>query len=250
LPRAGGGGGGGTYGLTRTIALVGPTRFLYVVKEEREFLLAAFEMIHEWDSKRLEALLDVGVDIVYCSGCYECTELLSPRSILELFFPFHWKMVNMIDQAGAKFHHYTITGIMPLLADYQEMGFHILSSLDRMDSSGELRVKAVDLEVAKREIGDRVRLWAGSIQSGQSRWARERTSGRQCGTRLRPARRAAGSCSRWRATSGGRTRARGVCWAICLPSSRQATISGSTRSARSSGVGRTWQHGPSEIGLV
>jgi uroporphyrinogen decarboxylase len=103
----------------------------------------------------------VGVDIVYCSGCYECTELFSPQTIRELFFPFHRKTVRMIDQAGAKFHYYTITGVMELLADYKEMGFHILSSLDPMGSGGELRLKAVDLAVAKREIGDKVCLWGG-----------------------------------------------------------------------------------------
>ena len=149
------------FGLTQAIALMGPRRFLYAVIDERDFVFAFLEMIHDWDMKRLGVLLDAGVDVIYCSGCYEVTEFFSPALIRELFLPFHKRMIEAVHQAGAKLHYYTVTGIMPLLADYRGIGVDILSSLDPMGSGGPLRMNAVDLAQTKREIGDAVCLWGG-----------------------------------------------------------------------------------------
>lgn len=153
--------GCGLFGMSRAIGLLKPTEFLIAVMDNREFVVALLEMIHHWDMKRLEILLDVGVDVVYNTGCYEVTELFSPSVIRELFLPFRREMIKVIHQAGAKFHYYTITGIMPLLADYKEIGIDILSSLDPIGSGGPLKIKAVDLAKAKEEIGDEVCLWGG-----------------------------------------------------------------------------------------
>jgi hypothetical protein len=139
--------------------LVGPQRMLELALDDPGFIQRILSMIHSWSLKQLEVLLDLGVDSVYSSGAYETTDLWSPRMVRALFLPLRRELVATAHQAGALFHYFTQTGIMPLLEDYRELGVDVLSALDTHPGSDD--GGAVDLREVKRRIGDAVCLWGG-----------------------------------------------------------------------------------------
>jgi len=138
---------------------LGSQRLFYLAMDDRDFVVALLEMAHDWVMGQVEVLLDIGVDTIYSSGCYETVEFWSPDLIRELFLPYRREEARVIHQAGAKFHYFTQTGIMPLLEDYEEIGIDILSALDPLGVGGARH--AVDLAQVKRTIGDAVCLWGG-----------------------------------------------------------------------------------------
>jgi len=140
-------------------SFLGPTNLMYMVMDDRDFVVTLLGMVHEWTIRQLEILLDVGVDVIYSQGCYETTEFWSPQLIRELFLPLRKEAVEVVHQAGAKFHYYTVTGIMPLILDYKEIGIDILSSLDPLGTGDGY--KTVDLAKIKETIGGEVCLWGG-----------------------------------------------------------------------------------------
>lgn len=139
--------------------LLGPERMLELALDDPSFLQRLLAMIHAWSMKQLELLLDLGVNSVYTSGAYETTDLWSPQMVRSWFLPRRRELVQAAHQAGALFHYFTQTGIMPLLDDYREMEIDFLSALDTQPGSNSSG--AVDLAYVKRRIGDAVCLWGG-----------------------------------------------------------------------------------------
>jgi hypothetical protein len=101
--------------------------------------------------KQLEVLLDLEVDSVYTSGAYETTDLWSPQMARAWFLPRRRELGETAHQAGALFHYFTQTGIMPLLDDYRELKVDFLSALDTQP--GSQGNGAVDLaEVDRKSV--------------------------------------------------------------------------------------------------
>ena len=119
------------------------------------FVEELFNIIEAWNMRRLELILDIGVDTVYHTACYETTAFWSPEMYRRFFRPRIERKLDIIHQAGAKLHYYMDLGVMPLMDDFRDMGIDILSTLDPPPQGN------TDIELVKREAGDRICLWGG-----------------------------------------------------------------------------------------
>ena len=152
--------------------LRGPSNFMCDVADNSAIAEELLDIISGWIMGGVEILLDIGIDTMYHSACYETTAFWSPDMYRKYFRPRIQKKIDMCHQAGVKVHTYMDLGVMPLIQDFKEMGIDILSTLDPPPLGD------TDLEVVKREVGDSICLWGGvdsphTIERGTTEEVRE-----------------------------------------------------------------------------
>ena len=150
----------------------GATNLMCDAVDNPGFVEEFLDIITEWNLRRLEMLLDIGVDTVYHTACYETTAFWSPEMYRKYFRPRVQKKLDMIHQAGVKLHYYMDLGVMPLINDFKEMGIDILSTIDPPPQGD------TDIEMIKHEAGDSICLWGGidtpqTIEGGSPEEVRE-----------------------------------------------------------------------------
>ncbi len=136
------------------IWLSGVERAVLTALDNPAFLARYADLIAAWDQARLTLMLDAGVDIVVRRGWYESTDFWSPALFRQFFHEPLRREVNLAHQAGALFTYVMNSGAMPLLGDFREVGFDILSNLDP-------QVAGTDLATVKRELGASMALCGG-----------------------------------------------------------------------------------------
>jgi len=139
----------------------GPVNLMYDIAENAAIAEELLDIITEWNLRRLELILDVGVDTLYHTACYETTAFWSPDMYRKYFRPGVEKILEVLHEAGVKMHYYMDLGVMLLIADFREMGIDILSTIDPLPQGD------TDLGAVKREAGDRICLWGG-VNAGQT----------------------------------------------------------------------------------
>jgi hypothetical protein len=137
------------------LSLRGPTQLMCDAVDNPGFVEELLNMITTWNLKRLELLLDYGVDTVYHTACYETTAFWSPYMYRRFFAPFIKKKLAMIHEAGARMHYYMDIGTIPLIEEFKTLGIDILSTIDPVPYGD------TDIESIKRAIRDTVCLWGG-----------------------------------------------------------------------------------------
>jgi hypothetical protein len=143
------------------LGFLGPTAFCFQVMDNRDFVKALLRMLQDWTTRRLEVLLDVGIDVAYSQGAYETTDLFSPQLVRELFHPLRRETIKLAHQGGAKFKYFVLTGLMPFIEDYKDMGIDVVSGLDPLVPGASGVGLAADLARIKATIGDDVCMWGG-----------------------------------------------------------------------------------------
>ena len=133
----------------------GATNLMFDTVDNPGFVEELLDIIAEWNLRRLDLILDTGVDTVYHTACYETTAFWSPVMYRKFFRPRVQQKLDMIHQADAKLHYYMDLGVMPLIHDFREMGIDILSTIDPPPQGD------TDIAVVKREVGDTICLWGG-----------------------------------------------------------------------------------------
>jgi len=137
------------------MGLLGGRRCLMGVRDEPELLVAVIVRIQQWTRQCLEVLLQLPIDVVYRSNCYETIDLFSPTDVRDMFMPILQLDVELCHRAGLPIHCFAQTGIMPFLEEYADMGVDIISSLDPVGAN------RMDPAETKRRIGDRCCLMGG-----------------------------------------------------------------------------------------
>ncbi len=137
------------------LSLRGPQQLMCDIAEGNLLAYELLDMVAEWNLKRIELLLDFGVDTVYHTACYETTAFWSPAMYRQCFRPYLENILALLHQGGVKLHYYMDLGIMPLLEDFKEMGVDILSTLDPLPYGN------TDIAEVKSYLGDTTCLWGG-----------------------------------------------------------------------------------------
>jgi hypothetical protein len=121
---------------------------------EPDFVDRLLDIVHEWDTRYLNVLLDLGfVDVIVRRGWYENTDFWSPRLYKKFLEPRIRKLAEKTHQAGAKFCYSMSMKQMPLIETMKDMGVDIFYGLDP--------VCGTDLALAKKLVGDKICLWGG-----------------------------------------------------------------------------------------
>jgi hypothetical protein len=119
------------------------------------FVRRLLEIVHEWDMRYLDALLELGfVDIIVHRGWYENADFWSPSQYKRFIEPYVSKLVDRTHRAGAKFCYIMSMKQMPLLGIMKEIDVDILYGLDPVQGG-------TDLALAKKSVGDSICLCGG-----------------------------------------------------------------------------------------
>ena len=123
------------------------------VVDDRPAMKRLLEIINRAHQRRLEALLDLGVDAVDRRGWYETTDFWSPEIVAELAQPALESEINLVRGAGAAYIYLMATGIMPLLPMLSSLPFHCLHGAEPAYGGQDLR------EIRRRLPGKS--MWGG-----------------------------------------------------------------------------------------
>jgi len=120
-----------------------------------EFVEELFDIIAHWNRRRMEVILDEGVDLFIRRAWYETTDFWSPDLYRRFILPVLQEDVRVTHQAGAKFANICTSSYTPLLDLFLEAGFDVLIGLDPVQDA------RADFELTKRKLGGKICLWGG-----------------------------------------------------------------------------------------
>ena len=134
--------------------LLGMQRVLYAQMDEPAFVEALLDVLCEWELKRIDHLLDEGIDVLVHMAWYEGSDFWTPANYRRMLKPRLIRLIERAHAKGVKFRYIITKGWKPLRKDFLEMGIDCLTGLDPVQDN------AVLVEV-KREIGDKICLMGG-----------------------------------------------------------------------------------------
>jgi uroporphyrinogen decarboxylase len=131
------------------------TDLVLLALDDPDFVQDLFHLIERWNRKRMEVMLDAGLDLFVRRAWYASSDLWSPALYRRFILPTLQRDAHLVHQAGAKFGYIMTTGQMPLLHLLLESGIDVLIGVDPVQGKG------MDLASMKTELGGRVCLWGG-----------------------------------------------------------------------------------------
>ncbi len=150
--------GGLGVGLEAAAWLCGYEAVVWAAIDRPKWLERLVTIVHDWNVSRMEALLDLGVDIFIRRAWYEGSDFLSPAIFRRFVLPSlkHEKHeVDLAHDAGAKFGYINTGGSMPILDMLMEAGVDVLIGVDPVQGKG------TDLAEMRRSAGRRLAVWGG-----------------------------------------------------------------------------------------
>ena len=148
--------------------LCGIQRILYGQMDEPECIEKVLDTIQEWELKRLNLLLEVGIDVLVHMAWYENTDFWSPRNYRKMIRPRLEEEINRCHARGVKFRYIITRSWKPYRKDFAEMSIDCLTGVDPVQDK-------LELEDVKNEIGSQVCLMGGLNSAVMfSQWSDER----------------------------------------------------------------------------
>ena len=120
--------------------------------DQPEFMHKLLGMIAEWNHKRMDVLLRMGVDLYIKRAWYETCNFWSPKSFREFLLPILKADVERAHNAGARFGYIVTSKTMPLLEQYIEAGVDVLIGVDPMEW---------DLRETRQKLEGKICIWGG-----------------------------------------------------------------------------------------
>ncbi len=134
--------------------LLGTEALLYKQMDEPQFVEALLDILCEWELKRIDLLLDAGVEVIVHSAWYESTNFWSPRTYRRMLKPRLQRLIQRTHQGGALFSYIITAAWLPLIPDLLDLSIDSLLGVDPVQDR-------VDLSAAKARLGQQICLWGG-----------------------------------------------------------------------------------------
>lgn len=134
--------------------LLGPEGILLGQMDRPEFVDELLGIVWRWEMRRVEFLLDAGVDVIVHSAWYECTDFWTPVNFRRLLKPRLRRLVDTAHQAGALVSYIITTSWGAIAEDLVEIGIDSLVGVDPVQGK-------VSLTEARDQLGGRVCLFGG-----------------------------------------------------------------------------------------
>lgn len=132
--------------------LTGFVNMMFLTVDQPDLLRALLDMIATWNRRRMQVLLDAGIDLYLKRIFYESTDFWSPRLYREFLLPILKADAELAHQAGAKMGGMMTTGTLPLVDSLVEAGLDVIIGLDP---------QFTDLAAVKQKADRRIALWGG-----------------------------------------------------------------------------------------
>jgi hypothetical protein len=130
----------------------GLQRMLFAVYDQPDFIKRFLNLIAVWNRKRMEVVLDSGVDLYVKRAWYENCDFWTPNTYREFLSPILKADIELAHGKGARFGYLISSNAMPLLEEFVELGIDVVIGVD----PGEW-----DLEITKQVLGGKVSIWGG-----------------------------------------------------------------------------------------
>lgn len=127
---------------------------MFALMDKPKFIEDLLSIFQGFDMRRIQMLLDVGVDVVVHRGWYESPKFWSPKLYRKFILPLIHEQVKVVHQGGAKFGYIMTTGVMSLLNEFLELDIDLLIHVDPVQDN-------VDLHQLKQKIGDDICIVGG-----------------------------------------------------------------------------------------
>ena len=135
--------------------LVGLTNMVLAAADRPEFPEAFLEVVGAWNRRRMEIMLEAGVDLFVRRGWYEGTSFWSPALFRRFLLPGLTREVALAHQAGAKFGYVMTVGGLQLAREVMEAGVDVLLGVE------DVQDHDMDLAEMKARTRGRMSLWGG-----------------------------------------------------------------------------------------
>jgi hypothetical protein len=134
--------------------LCGMDSVLYWQMDQPALLESLLDLLLEWELKRIDLLIQAGVDEIVHMAWYEGTDFWTPKNYRRMLRPRLQQLIDRVHAAGLPFRYIITRGWKPLRRDFLEMGIDCLTGVDPVQDK-------LDLEEVKRELGGRMCLMGG-----------------------------------------------------------------------------------------
>jgi hypothetical protein len=132
--------------------LTGFENMIILAAEQPGFMHDLLALVAEWNRRRLEVLLDAGIDLYLKRIFYESTDFWSPRLYQRFLADILTEDVKLAHQAGARVGGMITTGTLPLVDSLAATGIDAIIGLDPL---------VTDLHAIKAASAQRLTLWGG-----------------------------------------------------------------------------------------
>ena len=123
--------------------------------DQPEFFRELMHMMGAWNRKRIEIMLEPGVDVIVKRAWYEAAPFYSPATYREFILPEVRTEADLIHQAGAKLEYHVTTGLAPFIDLFVEAGIDFIPGVDPAPSSNN------DFEAIAQRAAGRIALGGG-----------------------------------------------------------------------------------------
>jgi hypothetical protein len=130
----------------------GLQNMIHATYERPEFIRELLDLVADWNRRRMDVLLDVGIDLYIKRAWYENCDFWTPASYREFLLPILKADVARCHERGAKLGYIMTSNCMALLDLVAESGVDVMIGVDPAEW---------DLTVARKKLGGRVCLWGG-----------------------------------------------------------------------------------------
>jgi len=134
--------------------LLGIQNLIYGSFDNPDFIMELLDTIYEWERKRLEIIIDEGIELLFHSAWYEITDFWTPALYRKLLKPRLQKLVNITKQAGVKFTYIITKSYDTLGDDFLDLHFDCLYGADPIQGNA-------DLDYLREKFKGKVCLWGG-----------------------------------------------------------------------------------------
>jgi Uroporphyrinogen decarboxylase (URO-D) len=144
--------GGWGVGVDLVAWIFGLENMVYALHDQPAFIRHLLDQIAAWNRRRMEVILEAGVDLYIKRAWYENCDFWSPAKYRQFVAPILQADVDLAHAHGAKFGYIISSNCMPLLGDIRDAGVDVILGVD---------LHCWDLEVARARTGGKVALWGG-----------------------------------------------------------------------------------------
>ena len=134
--------------------LLGILGMIMAQYDKPDFITEILELLCEWEEKRVEIIINEGIEILGHSAWYEITDFWTPDLYRKILKPKNSRLIQMAKQADVKFTYIVTKSIKELLDDYIEMGIDSIMGVDPVQGDA-------DLKALGEKIGSKICLWGG-----------------------------------------------------------------------------------------
>jgi len=147
--------------------LCGMERILWGQMDDPAFIEQLLDVLLEWELKRVDYLVQEGIEVLVHMAWYETTDFWTPKNFRCMLKPRLRQIIEKAHAHGIKFRYIITKSWQPYQQDFLELGIDCLTGVDPVQDR-------LDLEGVKKELGERLCLMGGLNSAVMfSQWSNE-----------------------------------------------------------------------------